>query len=239
MNKLVIVTRPQEQAQELEALLLQQGMNVITLPLIRTEPIIDRVIDLADLGKYDWLIFTSGNGVRYFPPSIDLCAIKVGVVGSKTAESFAAKFGRAADFVPCNQTGEGLGLEIPEVEGKRILIIGPEEPIYTLDRALTARHVKEIRRVALYRTASETPSAREIDRIGNSLPSGVIWIAYSPSALRSLAKLIGFYENFLADSVLVVVGSTTAKQAQAIGWKKIVRCDSPDNQQIFELVKKL
>jgi len=65
----VAVTRAREQASELSAKLAALGAEVIDLPLIRVSKHID-LQDLADVllefGSYDWIVFTSANGVRYF-----------------------------------------------------------------------------------------------------------------------------------------------------------------------------
>lgn len=65
----VAVTRARDQASELAGLLTARGAEVIELPLIRVSKEISKN-DLADalleLGGYDWIVFTSPNGVRYF-----------------------------------------------------------------------------------------------------------------------------------------------------------------------------
>ena len=65
----IAITRAREQASELSAKLAALGAEVIELPLIRVTKHIDKQ-NLADvlleLGSYDWIVFTSTNGVRYF-----------------------------------------------------------------------------------------------------------------------------------------------------------------------------
>lgn len=65
----VAVTRAREQTSELAAKLTTFGAEVIELPLIRVSKHIEKDI-LADimqeLGSYDWIVFTSANGVRFF-----------------------------------------------------------------------------------------------------------------------------------------------------------------------------
>src|SRR3954462_1979944 len=65
----VVVTRAREQASELAAKLAGLGAEVIELPLITVSKEIDKhtLHDvLTELGTYDWIVFTSANGVRYF-----------------------------------------------------------------------------------------------------------------------------------------------------------------------------
>lgn len=65
----VVVTRAREQASDLSTKLVKEGAEVIELPLIRVSKEIskDTLADvMLELGGYDWIVFTSGNGVRFF-----------------------------------------------------------------------------------------------------------------------------------------------------------------------------
>jgi uroporphyrinogen-III synthase len=65
----VVVTRAKDQAPELSAKLAALGAEVVELPLIRISKHIEKqaLADvLLELGSYDWIVFTSANGVRYF-----------------------------------------------------------------------------------------------------------------------------------------------------------------------------
>lgn len=65
----IAVTRAREQSSELAARLAALGADVIELPLISVSKSIDKqtLADvLLELGGYDWIVFTSANGVRYF-----------------------------------------------------------------------------------------------------------------------------------------------------------------------------
>jgi uroporphyrinogen III methyltransferase / synthase len=65
----VVVTRAREQSGELCEKLEALGAEVLELPLVDIKPHVDRDTTLeifAEVGRYDWLVFTSGNGVRHF-----------------------------------------------------------------------------------------------------------------------------------------------------------------------------
>lgn len=68
-GKRIAITRAREQASELSAKLAGLGAEVIELPLIKVSQEISKQ-SLADvmleLGGYDWIVFTSPNGVRFF-----------------------------------------------------------------------------------------------------------------------------------------------------------------------------
>ena len=65
----VVVTRAREQASELRRKLERLGADALELPLVEVKEAADRDTALevfAELGRYDWLVFTSANGVRHF-----------------------------------------------------------------------------------------------------------------------------------------------------------------------------
>ena len=65
----VVVTRTREQASVLSERLTALGAEVIELPVIRISKEISKTLladTMLELGGYDWLVFTSGNGVHFF-----------------------------------------------------------------------------------------------------------------------------------------------------------------------------
>jgi uroporphyrinogen III methyltransferase/synthase len=73
-GKRVVVTRARDQAEALAAKLRALGADAIELPTIEIVSAPDyKPLDqaIAELGSYDWLIFTSANGVRYFVERLD------------------------------------------------------------------------------------------------------------------------------------------------------------------------
>ncbi|MDB6127422.1 MAG: Uroporphyrinogen synthase [Verrucomicrobia bacterium] len=92
----ILLTRAAEQTSQLRSRLLELGAEVLELPLIRVEKAV-RNEDLAEvfpeLGTYDWVVFTSANGVRYFFEEFNrvfddiraLGLIRIACVGEATA----------------------------------------------------------------------------------------------------------------------------------------------------------
>ena len=73
-GKRIVVTRAREQADALASRLSALGAGVIELPTIEIRPPADSApLDraIARLDTYDWLIFTSANGVRFFLEHLD------------------------------------------------------------------------------------------------------------------------------------------------------------------------
>jgi len=96
----VVVTRSQDQAGELTRQLQEAGADVIELPMLLIEPAPQTVLGdevLSEIAHYDWLVFTSVNGVRYFfeqfhqrfPDLRYIGGLKVAAVGPATARAVA------------------------------------------------------------------------------------------------------------------------------------------------------
>ena len=107
-GKRVVVTRAREQASELKRFLEQSGAEVLQFPSIEIAPPDSfDTLDVAVEERFDWLIFTSVNGVRFFFERLfakgkdarALSGTKIAAVGQSTAEELRRR-GLAPDVVP-------------------------------------------------------------------------------------------------------------------------------------------
>ena len=130
----IVVTRSREQASSMSALLRQEGAEVIEFPTIAVTPLEDTSPTreaLCRLREYDWVVFTSANGVAFFWREMDalgldaraFAATQVAAIGPATAQALAEK-GIRADFVPESFIAESAlaGLVARGVRGRNILI---------------------------------------------------------------------------------------------------------------------
>jgi uroporphyrinogen III methyltransferase/synthase len=133
-GKNIIITRAREQASELTKILSDYGANVIEFPTIEiVEPDDFTELDKAinNLRDYNWLIFTSVNGVKLFFKRLyfhkkdvrELYGIKVCAIGPKTAKTFN-EFGIYPDVIPEKYQAEYVisALEKEGINGKRFLL---------------------------------------------------------------------------------------------------------------------
>jgi len=164
----VIVTRSREQAGPLVTALRQRGFEPVLCPLIGTEPIDERPIDVAG---YDWVIVTSANGAAELARRHAGRLPKVAAVGEATAAALS-EHGIKADFVPADASQEGLLAEFPRPAG-RALFVGAEGA-----RSLLAERLPADFRAA-YRTVELTPA----------VPLGDLVLLASASAARAWARL--------------------------------------------------
>ncbi len=114
----IVVTRPREQGLPASARLEAMGAEVLLAPTVEIGPLannapLDAAIDR--LSDYDWLVFTSANGVRFFVERLaergrDLRALghlKLAAIGPTTAHALAQIHLRA-DVIPESYRSESL-----------------------------------------------------------------------------------------------------------------------------------
>ncbi len=134
LGKGVAVTRSREQASGLVARLTELGACCLEFPTIEIAPLADYApVDAAigRLGGYDWVVFTSVNGVKYFFERLDCLGLdarafagkRVAAIGPATAQALAGR-GIKADFVPEKYVAESVveGLLERGAAGARVLI---------------------------------------------------------------------------------------------------------------------
>jgi uroporphyrinogen III methyltransferase/synthase len=126
-GKRIVVTRAREQAGQLSQMLADQGAEVIELPFISVEQHFDpkRLSEvLAGIAVYEWIIFTSANGVKnffdLFYRAYDdircLGPMRIAAVGAATAREIE-KHKLKVDLVPQKANADALAQELIENEG--------------------------------------------------------------------------------------------------------------------------
>lgn len=117
-GKRVVVTRTREQASDLSRKLEQQGADVIELPTIRIADPTDKrdfAEAVVDAPHYDWLVFSSPNGVRRFFQAFfavyedirEIGGARIAAVGSGTAAELK-QYGLMVDVMPQKAVAEEL-----------------------------------------------------------------------------------------------------------------------------------
>jgi uroporphyrinogen III methyltransferase/synthase len=147
---------------------------------------------LKHLGIFDWIVFTSANGVRFFFKQLNalgsdaraLASVKVATIGKTTAESLT-EFGIAADMVPDTESSAGLLEKFSSlnVRNKKFLlpqsaIASAELPDGLIDMGA------EIEKLTIYKTVEVDPADVDFDHIGQVLFT-------SGSTVRAFIKKFG------------------------------------------------
>ena len=135
----LVVTRMRAQASQLSRQLLQRGADVLEIPVIRLEPPTAR-LPLADallgLNAYDWLIFTSPNGVstffehffKAFDDMRDIGGVRIAAVGPATAAQLR-NLHLKVDLMPADATASALAgalVKYESIENLKMLLLRAE-----------------------------------------------------------------------------------------------------------------
>jgi uroporphyrinogen III methyltransferase/synthase len=135
-GKRIAITRARAQAGQLKAMLETEGAEVLELPLIQVIPEVNQQITsevLAGLGTYEWIVFTSVNGVReffdlFFRGFKDLRSVgpaRIACVGKSTAEE-VERLHLEVDLVPDKATAENLAktlIDTASLDNANVLVI--------------------------------------------------------------------------------------------------------------------
>ena len=220
------------------------GANVIVCPTIeiRDPDNYDRLDEALDhLYGYDWLIFTSTNGVDYFLKRLtnrgqqiaDLDEIKVCAIGQRTADKLHDAHVHV-DLVPSQSTAEGVFQALTEFLGGDAHLRGLN---VLLPRAAVGRdHLPKALEEAGARvdvvTTYQTVLPENFDRgkLAAMLTGSGDCIAFtSPSTIKNLAKLFDTHDlgNALPGVIIACIGPVTAAAAVEYG----LRVDIQPSQQ--------
>ena len=240
----VLVTRAEEQAGELMRRLHAAGAEALALPVIRTRPVADSgPLDaaLAQLARYEALLFTSANAVRFLAEraaalGVPLSGPRIFCVGPATAER-AREAGLWVDLVPAGRyDAEGL-LEalrrVVPLAGRRFLLPRAEGAREVLPEGLRAAGA-EVDAVAVYRTEAAPFDAAALRA---RLAAGEIEALSftSPSTVRHfLAALDGPARAAAARCAVVAIGAVTAEALRREGLAPSVVAERPGAEALVE-----
>jgi uroporphyrinogen-III synthase len=230
----IVITRPLDQARELAVALEALGARVTALPAIAIEPVDDpTALDAAiqELDTYDWLVFTSVNGVGAFGARLaalgrtwaDRGRARVAAIGPATARALA-EAGVLPDLMPETYVAEALGEALGNVAGQRILLPRADIAREALARELEVRGA-EVSGIAAYRTVSQPIPQPTLARlVGDAASTGERADAItftSSSTVRALVESLravgGDARSSLAGIALAAIGPITASTLRENG----------------------
>ncbi len=232
-GRTVVVTRAVRQAGDFVARLSDAGAQVIPFPTIEiVEPDSWAACDAAleHLEVYDWLIFSSVNGVERFlsrlrQHGLDLAALsgcKVAAVGS-TTERVLRDSGLDVAVTPEKFNAEFLvkQFEKLDIAGRRILLISPQKSRGLLPRSLEGMGAK-VDSVPVYK--NRAVSADEVDSaplLAEDFVPDVLTFT-SPSTFLRLLELVSearFRKWRQAGAVVAAIGAVTKNAIERSGYR--------------------
>ncbi|HEX2062518.1 MAG TPA: uroporphyrinogen-III C-methyltransferase [Thermoanaerobaculia bacterium] len=225
-GKRVVVTRAREQASELRRMLEESGAHVLQFPTIEIAPpesfeSLDRAID----ERFDWLVFTSVNGVqsffeRLFAKGKDaraLAGTKIAAVGQSTADELRAR-GVGPDVVPERFIStELLPLLAEDQRGIRTAVVRAEHGNDELLDELRRRG-GDVHLAIAYRTIAGDYDLDELRRLIESDAIDVLTFSSASTVEHFCAKLTDAERaKVFARAAVVSIGETTSAAIRNYG----------------------
>lgn len=228
----VVVTRTRQQASQLSHQLSDLGAEVLEIPTIKIvapddhQPLVEV---LVGIGSYDWLIFTSPNGVdtffdfffKAYPDIRDLGALRIAAVGPGTAAKLT-ELHLKVDLMPEQYVASKIAVALAKfesVENLKMLLLRAQVANRELPEALEAMGAI-VDDIPCYKTVPETE-----DRTGAAaaiLESGADWITFTSSStvenFHARFDLPGLVRQF-PQMKLVSIGPETSKALTALALK--------------------
>ncbi|MCW7752474.1 uroporphyrinogen-III C-methyltransferase [Desulfobotulus sp. H1] len=230
LGKRILVTRAREQASDLVHQLTQLGACCIEIPTIRVEKpkdlsAMDAAIDTLD--HYDWLIFTSVNGVRHFfhrlfEKGLDVRAlhrVKTACIGPVTAERLL-DFGIRCDILPQSYRAESVAdafMGVP-MKGQNVLLPRAEEARSVLPDALREMGAN-VDEVTAYVTLPVTDQADALTSILEKGDADFVTFT-SSSTVKNFTSLIpaNRFEELTRHLKVASIGPITSDTAIKLGF---------------------
>ena len=233
-GKKILVTRSREQASDLSQRLRELGAVPIEFPTIEVIPPeswADADHCVEGIASYDWIIFSSANGVKFFVERLlalgrdvrDLKGPRVCAIGPKTAEALEALRVRV-DFVPREYRAESIfeGLRKENLKGKRVLIPRAKGARDFLPGELK-RAGASVDVVEVYRTVCPRENAEKVKELLREGAISAITFT-SSSTVSNFGEMVGLNEaqELTAGIPVASIGPITAEKAKDLGIETTV-----------------
>ena len=230
-GKKILITRAREQSREFTTRLKKLGAEVIEFPTIEIVPPsswkgMDRAI--SQLKFYDWVIFTSANGVNFFYQRLkergknrrSLSGLKICAIGPATAEQLKKK-GARVDYIPKEFVAESIlrGFKRMGIEGKQILLARAKKARDVLPEGLK-KIGATVDVVEVYRTVKPKRGGMRLKRLLEKKEVDVTTFT-SSSTVSHFIDLLGkeVLKNLLKGVAIACIGPITARTVREAGLK--------------------
>jgi uroporphyrinogen III methyltransferase/synthase len=238
----IIVPGSPTTSEKLRHTLAELGADPITQPVIRiNDPAdwapVDEALDRLE--RYDWLVFSSGNGVDYLLKRIAyrggdvrwLGRIKLAAMGSGTAERLA-RYHLKADLIPAQFVAESLASTlVADAERKRFLLARASRGREVLAKELrqAGGHVDQI-------VVYDSVDVKEPDpEVAAQLAAGEIhWITVTSSAIAR--SLVNLYGDDLGSARIASIGPVTSSALREMGHEPSVEAMPQSIEGLVEAI---
>jgi uroporphyrinogen III methyltransferase / synthase len=231
-GKTVLVTRPEHQTDDLVSRRRRLGANVRCQPAIEIGPPADWApVDgaIKRLAEFDWLVFSSSNGVHFFMQELltkghdtrYLGGVKFAAIGPATADALA-EFHLKADVQPETYRAEALAEAlIPQIAGRRVLLLRASRGREVLAEMLSAAGA-QVEQVVVYESRDVPAADAEIATALEASKIDITTVTSSAIA-RSIVNIFG---TSLRKTRLAAISPLTAEVLAELGYPAEMVADS-------------
>ncbi|TCT27144.1 uroporphyrinogen-III synthase [Melghiribacillus thermohalophilus] len=229
-NKRILVTRGKKQSSAMAEKIKAYGGIPVEVPLLTFDRVTHSEHEhiLKSIKQFDWIVFTSVNGVKYFFEHLNLYGIphesllhlRIASIGAKTSEAVKS-FGLKIDFEPGSYHADTFGKEFLEkFHPDHILFVRGNLSRPTLPEYFKKQQVKYTP-ITVYQTIANLESKDELQR---QLKSNLDVLTFtSPSSIDAFFELgeDGVTEQHL-HTLCLCIGPTTRDRAIERGFVRIL-----------------
>ncbi len=245
-GKKIVITRPSEQQGEFVSLLSSLGAATVRFPVISIAPpdswdAADRAIQ--NIEKYDWVIFTSVNGVISFAERLialnrdvieALRNVKICTIGLKTAE-VVERYGLEVDFIPDEFRAESVAVGFIDMgnPGNNVLLPRAQVGRDILPAEL-ARMGMQVDVIPVYKTVRPDADAPGLRTMLRNREIDVVTFT-SSSCVKNFVEILGLdqYKLLLTGVKIACISPVTSDTVKKYGLKVDI---VPDRYTVADLV---
>lgn len=234
-GKNIIVTRARKNSSKLSKKIIDLGGNPIEIPTIEIKPKSSKTIrtNLNKINSYEWLVFTSVNGVEIFFDEFlkinndirKLGNLKIAAIGSETARSLN-KLNLSVDLIPDKFTAEGLLNSFKKLKIRKSKIFIPRASLARDTLVSGLRKIgNEVKEVKIYDTILPSKLTKK-DVLNKVSGVNIDFITFtSSSTVDNFFKYITPKKvKSNKDVKFVVIGPITGKRLLTYGIKPHLIC---------------
>ena len=244
----ILITRPRSQAASFAEILTKAGLNPIFFPVIEIQAIENNIRlqrALRKLSCYDWVIFTSVNGVYVVWEALNklqidnpLPSVKVAAIGPKTAQALQER-GIATSFVPDEYVAEAIVPGLGDLCGAWVLLARADIARKALPDAIVQAGGL-VHDIAVYRTLPVEPDPHGLRALQDGLD---IVTLTSPSTVLNFIAIVRNAgldpHNLPGNPTFACIGPITAQAARREGLPNLVVAKEYTTQGLSNLIQSL
>ncbi len=227
-GRTIVVARDPAGNAEMARKIIARGGNPVEFATMVIQPLTDRnefLQVLTEISEFDWVIFTSPNGVTVFFDAIGVlgkdarvfASVRLATLGVKTADCLQ-RYGIRADFVPTVFTGRDLGLQLMacvNLHDKKILLLRSELASNELVKVLQQGGA-QVRDVSIYTAVGQKGDGAGLEE---QIRQGRIhWLTFaSPSSVRGLFDQVRPEVVNAGSAKVASIGPVTSRELVRLG----------------------